>query len=211
MREAIRVDDDQRAKLLRFFPERRESRIGQFLARDVGEDLHALEPELRHAALQLLGGFIAVGHRHRADCDEAVGLLRDIFGETVIDHAGGLDGDVERHRVVALRRRRRDELHIEAHGVEVGQALVKARNARAQVPFLLFVDGARLGGLEVNEGDGRGIDMRLREGGRLRHTNMRVDVKGQALGPDLPAWPVVPPRRRCFVFVPDIRHADGPP
>ena len=37
------------------------------------------------------------------------------------------DGDVERHGVIALRRRRHDELHVEAHVVEVGEPLVDSR------------------------------------------------------------------------------------
>ena len=42
--ETVRVDQHQRAEFLGFLPERRESRIGQLLAVDVGEDLDALEP-----------------------------------------------------------------------------------------------------------------------------------------------------------------------
>ena len=46
-----------------------------------------------------------------------------------------LHGDVERHRVVALRRRRLDHLHVEAHGVEIGEPLVEAaRAARCRPP-----------------------------------------------------------------------------
>ena len=41
--EAVGMDHHQRAELLGLLPERREGRIGQFLAVDVGEDLHALE------------------------------------------------------------------------------------------------------------------------------------------------------------------------
>ena len=74
VREAVGVDDDQRAQLLGLLPERREGRVGQLAAVDVGQHLHALEAELGDAALQLLGRLVAVGHRHGAEALEAVGL-----------------------------------------------------------------------------------------------------------------------------------------
>src|ERR1017187_6105609 len=70
--ETVRVDNDQRAELLGFLPERREGWIGQFLAGNIGENLDALEAERFHAALEFLGGFVAVLHRHRTAGNEAV-------------------------------------------------------------------------------------------------------------------------------------------
>ena len=80
--EAVRMDDDQRAELLGLLPERREGRIGQFLAGDVGENLDALELERLHAALELLGGLLAVLHRHGAAGDEAVFVLAETNSAT---------------------------------------------------------------------------------------------------------------------------------
>ncbi len=84
------MDHHQRAELLGLLPERREGGIGQLLAGDVGEDFDALELELLHAALKLLRRLVAVRHRHAAERDQAVGMLADIFGDAVVEHARGL-------------------------------------------------------------------------------------------------------------------------
>ena len=73
--EAVGMQHHQHAELLSLFPERREGRIRQFLAGDVGQDLHAGEAELFDAALQLLRRLVAVGHRHRAEAFETVGIF----------------------------------------------------------------------------------------------------------------------------------------
>ena len=85
--EAVGMDHHQRAELLGLLPERREGRIGQFLAGDVGEDFDALELELLHAALKLLGRLVAVRHRHAAERDQPVGVLADVFGDAVVERA----------------------------------------------------------------------------------------------------------------------------
>ena len=126
LREPHRMNEHDGAELLGLLPERRERRFGQFLAVDVGENLHALELELLHAALELRDGLVAVRHRHGAERREPIRLARHIFADAVIDDARGLDGDVERHRVIALRRRAHDELPVDAHGVEIGEALIVA-------------------------------------------------------------------------------------
>ena len=46
VREAVGVDHHQHAQLLGLLPERREGRVGQLAAVDVGQHLHALEAEL---------------------------------------------------------------------------------------------------------------------------------------------------------------------
>ena len=135
--ETVGMNHHQRAEFFRLFPERREGRIGQFLAGDVGQNLDPGETEFFDAALKLLRRFMAVRHRHRAKALEAVGLLRAERGDAVVDDLRRLDRDVERHRVVALRRRRRDHLHVDAHGVEVGEPPVEAA-ARADIGFLLL-------------------------------------------------------------------------
>ena len=95
--EAVGVDHHQNAKLFGLLPERREGRIGQLLAVYIGEDFDAGEAKRLDAALELLGGFVAVGHRHRAKAFEAVRMFAAIFGDTVIDEPRRFDRDVERH------------------------------------------------------------------------------------------------------------------
>src|SRR5262249_5128642 len=47
--EAVGVNEHDGAEFLGPPPERRESGVGEFSAGDIGENLHALELELRHA------------------------------------------------------------------------------------------------------------------------------------------------------------------
>ena len=200
------MDDDQRAELLGLLPERRESGIGQLPAGDVGENLDALEAELAHAALELLGGLVAVLHRHGAGRDEAVLMLGDEFGDAVVDHLRRRHRVFERDGVIALRRRRHDQLHVDAHLVHVGEALVVLPvDARADVGFLLGVERLGLGRGEMRQRDGRDFEMRLDEFGRARHRDMGVRVDGDAFRPRLASRLAVRARRGVRVFVPD-RH-----
>src|SRR5436190_22666416 len=43
--EAVRMDDDERAKLLGFFPERRILRLGELASANIGQDFGAFHPE----------------------------------------------------------------------------------------------------------------------------------------------------------------------
>jgi len=143
--KAGRMDQHKRVELLGFFPEWRESRIGQLLAVDVGQDLDALEAELLHAALELLGRLVAVLHRHAAERNQPILVLADIFGDAVVERAGGLHADIDRQVVIDLRRRRADELHVDAHLVHHGKALVRGAHTRSDVGGLLGHQGLRLG------------------------------------------------------------------
>ena len=149
--EAGRVDQHQRVELLGLLPERRESRIGQLLAVDVGENLDALEAELLHAALELLGRFVAVLHRHAAERDQPVLVLADIFGDAVVERAGGLHADIDGQVVIDLRRRRADELHVDAHLVHHAETLIRGAYARADVGRLLCHQCLRLGRRVLNQ------------------------------------------------------------
>ena len=139
------MDHHQRAELLGLLPERRKGRIGQFLAGDIGEDFDALELELLHAALELLRRLVAVGQRHAAERAQPVGVLADIFGDAVVERLRGLDRDLERDRVVELRRPGRDELHVDAHVVHHAKPRVGVADALADVGGLLGHDRLGLG------------------------------------------------------------------
>ena len=127
-----------------------------------------VKPSSFDAALQLLGRLVAVGHRHRAEALEAVRLAGAVRGNAVVDDLRRLDRDVERHRVIALRRRRRDHLHVDAHGVEIGKPVLVA-GAFANIGFLLLVERLGLGVGEMRQRNGRPVEMRLDEFRRLRH------------------------------------------
>ncbi len=157
-----------------------------------------------HAALELLGRLVAVLHRHGAGRNEAVGMLGHPFGDAVVDHLRRRHGIVERDGVIALRRRRHDELHVDAHIVHVGEALVVvAGDARADVGFLLGVDRLGLFAGEMRERDGGKIEMRLDEFGRARHRDVGVRVDGHALRPLFAPRPAVLACGGVGVFVPD--------
>src|SRR5262249_59625164 len=69
--ETVGMDHDERAELLGLLPERRERRIRQLAAADIGQDLGALEAKLLHAALEFARRLLAVLQRHAAERDEA--------------------------------------------------------------------------------------------------------------------------------------------
>jgi hypothetical protein len=136
----------------------------------------------------------------------AIRSLTHEFRDAVVDDARGLDRDVERHGVVALRRRRLDDLHVEAHGVEVGESPVQAA-ARGDVGFLLLVEGSGGGIREGCQGRGRRRQMRLQEFGGAGHSHVRVHVDRDALGLDFAPWSLMRPGRCAFVLVPQAHVA----
>ena len=207
VREAIGVNDDEGAKLFRLLPERRMDGIRKLAAGHVGEDFRSLHAELFHAALELVGGFRAVDHRHAAEREEPVGLLGDVFRKPIVDHLRGLDRNIERHGVVALVRRRQDELQIDAHGVEVREPLVVAGDPGTDILVLLLAQCLRRGVGKMAERDCRGIEMRLYERRRLRNRHVGMDVDGGARRPYLAPGLAVPARGRALVFVPLLGHA----
>jgi hypothetical protein len=191
---------------LGLLPERGEVRLRELPARNVGQDLRAFHAERRHAALELVRRFRAVKQRHGAERDEAVGLARHVFRKSVVHHARGFDRDVERHGIEALVRRRHHQLHVDAHGVEIGEALVIAGDARANV--LVLLSGQRLGlGIGKMRKRNRGhVEVRLDEGRGLRDRDVGVDVDGGAFRPDLAARIAVLARRSRCVLVPLLGH-----
>jgi hypothetical protein len=73
-------------------------RVVEIDAPGVAVDQRALEPELFHGALELVGGFARILHRHRAETAEARGMLGDLLRHRVVDRLGLAD----RRRGVAL-------------------------------------------------------------------------------------------------------------
>ena len=94
-------------------------------------------------------------------------------------------GDLGIDRVVTLSRRGSDDLNVDAHGVEMGQALVDRGHDLGDVFFLLRVDFLGGGIGEMRQRDPAEIDMRLRQLGGLRHHDMGMNVDrdgGRAAG-----------------------------
>ena len=78
----MKIDD---VELLAALPERLEAFGGEFLVADTRADLDAAEAEFVDAAIEFLDGEIGVLQRHRAETDEALGVILDLAGDAVID------------------------------------------------------------------------------------------------------------------------------
>ena len=111
-----------------------------------------------------------------AQSDEAVGFARAIFRHAIIGETMRLLSDFGIDRIITLRGRRRHDLDVDAHLVEIEQAAIDRGHDLADVFFLLRIDlpGGGIG--KMRQGDAAEIDMRLRELGGLRHDDMGVDV-----------------------------------
>ncbi len=133
-------------------------------------------------------------------------MLGDEFGDAVINHLRGWHRVFERDRVIALRRRWHDQLHVDAHLVHDGKTLVVAGHAATDVHFLLGVERLGLGRGKMRKRDGRDIEMRLDEFGRARHRDMAVGVDGDAFRPRIASGFSVRAGRGFRVFVPDVSH-----
>ena len=158
--------------------ERPEFRIGQFLAVDIGQDLDALQLQVVHDVVELAHREFRLLQGDDAQPDEAVRLARAIFGDAVIGEAMGGFRDLGVDRIVALARRRRDDLDVDAHLVEIEQPAIDRGHDVADVLLLLRVDLPGGGVGEMRQRDPAEVDMRLRERGGLRHHDMRVNVDG---------------------------------
>ena len=143
------MDDDERCEFLGLGPERYKGFIGQFTCAHVGEHFRPLEALLAHGAFKLHSSLVPVLHWHATERDKTIRRARHELGDSVVDNSGGLNADLERHRVVALWRRGHDELLVDAHVVEVAQALaqaiLKSAQAGVAINLLLLVDRVRLG------------------------------------------------------------------
>jgi hypothetical protein len=95
--EAIRVQNNKRAELFGFLPERLELRRRQLSTRDIGEHLSALQPKFTHRPFQLGGCLVAIRQRNAAQADETIRLSCNVFRDALVEDTGCLDRDVKRH------------------------------------------------------------------------------------------------------------------
>jgi hypothetical protein len=78
-----------------------------------------LKPSWRVVPLKLRYSLVPILHRYGAERDKTIRCARHELGDSVVDHPGGLEADFERYRVIALRRRRHDDLAFDAHVVQI--------------------------------------------------------------------------------------------
>ena len=110
------------------------------------------------------------------------GQRRDDLGEPIVHHARQLDAQLRVGPVVALVRRGRHRLDVDAHAIHVLRAA--SRSSRASAPrslHLLDVDFARQ---RVGEHDGRLVLRRIQVrdlGGDRRVEIVAMDIDAQAL------------------------------
>ena len=150
--------------------------IGQFLAVDVGQDFDALQFQIVHDVVELADRDLRLLQRHDAEPDKPVGLARAIFDHAIIGEAMGRFCDFRIDRIVALARRRRDDLNIDAHLVEIEQPAIDRGHDLADIFFLLRIDLPGRGVGKMGQRNPADIDMRLRELGGLGNHDMSVNI-----------------------------------
>ncbi|WP_188901782.1 hypothetical protein [Caldovatus sediminis] len=91
---------------------------------------------------------------HGAEADEAVRALRDAGGDAVVPQADRRHRVLRPQRDVALRRHRRDDLEVDAGGVEVAQPRLDPRRDLAPLDLLLAVQRLGLRRREARERPG---------------------------------------------------------
>jgi 2-deoxy-D-gluconate 3-dehydrogenase len=179
LRKAVGVKHDECAKLFGSGEEWPVSRIRQFLAVDIGQDLYTLQLQVRHDIVEFAHGQLRLLQRHASKAEKPVRLARAEFRDTVVGDAMRLSCDLGSEMIVALAGRRCDDLDIDAHPVEIAQAPVDGGHHLVDVFLLTGID--RLGRIvgEVTQRDAASIDMRLRDPGGFRHKDVRMDIDGR--------------------------------
>ena len=167
---------DECPELLGASEEGTEFRIGQFLAVDIGQDLDALQFQVLHDIVEFTDRELRLLQRDDAEPDKPVRLARAIFRHAIIGETMGRFRDFGIDRIVTLGRRRRHDLDIDAHLVEIEQAAIDRGHDLADVLFLLRVDFPGGGIGKMRQRDPAEIDMGLRELGGLRHDDVGVNV-----------------------------------
>ena len=141
--EAVGVQEDQDAEFLGLGEDRPKPLLGKIGAGDVGAEFDAAQPERLHRALQLRHREFGCLHRHRAEADEAVRVLRDRRGDVVVDQARRVAAEFGRCPVEILRRSGGDRLDVDAHPVHVGDAALYRGEHRPHRFGLCPLDRAR--------------------------------------------------------------------
>ena len=135
--------------------------------------------------------------RHRAEPDEAVGMLAADLGDVVVDDARGRDAEIGRHAVESLGRRRGDRLDVDPHAVHVGEPVRDVGELHPVAPRLLAVD---LEGVLVGE-----LHARLpvhREPGARHHL---LGLMGQKMTVDVDREPLAASMNRPRKAARDLR------
>ncbi|MDB5403540.1 MAG: hypothetical protein JWQ55_5558 [Rhodopila sp.] len=186
--EAVGMHHQERTQCLGLGEERAEARVGKFLAVHVGQDLRTLETERTHDAVEFFGGAAGVLERNGAEAGQPVRLTRDEGGNTIVGQRVCLGGEIRRQGVVALARRRCDNLDIDAHAVHVAQPSVEVRvHDLRPVCILHGVDLTRRRIGEKRQRDLLRIDMRAGEAGCFRHDDVAMNVDCGGAGATHPA------------------------
>src|SRR6202011_1201616 len=111
-----------------------------------------------------------------AEPDKAVGFARAIFHHAIIGEAVGGFRDFRIDRIIALPRRWRHDLNVDAHLVEIEQTAVDRGHDFADVLVLLRIDFPGCGIGKIRQRDPADIDMRLRQLGGLGNHDVGVNV-----------------------------------
>jgi hypothetical protein len=116
-----RMQIDRHVELLGALEDRPEELLVQETALAQAHEHRALEAELGHRALKLVGGRLGVRHRQRREAGEARRVLADLFVQIVIGTAGQWDRLVG-IELVHCRRGLREHLHVDAGRIHLADA-----------------------------------------------------------------------------------------
>src|SRR6266508_6156956 len=119
------MEEDQRAELIGRLPEGTELRLVQGPAVDVIVDLHALEADLRHAALELRDRGLHVLHREGPESCEPLGPCPRHRADLVVGGPRRGRRDLRIELVVVEADVGRDDVYVDAERVHVGEALFR--------------------------------------------------------------------------------------
>ena len=118
-RDVVGMDEHEGAELFGRRPQRLEARIVQVLAQDVGGEHRALEAELGHGALELIGGAFGILHRQRGYAQEARGMGGDVLGHLVVLNPRQHGAERRLLGVKISLRRGRKHVHVDAGRIHV--------------------------------------------------------------------------------------------
>src|SRR5262245_20623730 len=121
---AALMEEDQRAELLGRLPEGTELRLLERPAVDVIVDLDALEPDLRHAALELRDRRLDVLHGKRPEPRKPLRPSLRHRADLVVGGPRRGQGDLRVEVIVVEPDVRRDHVHVDAQRVHVAEPLL---------------------------------------------------------------------------------------
>ena len=128
---AGRVDVHDRAEFLGLFPEWPQGGVTQFHVARGGRDADAGEAEVAHAAREFRNRKRRRGERHAAEADQPLRIGGDDRRHAVVEHALQPQAFRRLGPIGELvHEARRQHLHVDPHGVHVGDAVGHVRHAR---------------------------------------------------------------------------------